>query len=87
MDHPELNVPRLYPLFCALAVALNCCVFCSGMLAAQSPFKGTPWPVPGTIEAENFDEGGEGISYHDTGFVPRLVEKQLAERFIRRLSS
>ncbi len=26
---------------------------------------GTPWPIPGTIQAENFDLGGEGIAYHD----------------------
>ncbi|HWV99098.1 MAG TPA: ELWxxDGT repeat protein [Candidatus Acidoferrum sp.] len=30
------------------------------------PFGGTPWPVPGLIEAENFDLGGEGVAYHDT---------------------
>lgn len=27
---------------------------------------GIPWPVPGSIEAENYDIGGEGIAYHDT---------------------
>ena len=32
----------------------------------QDPFGGTPWPVPGTIQAEDFDEGGEGEAYHDT---------------------
>jgi len=26
--------------------------------------KGAPAPVPGLIEAENFDDGGQGISYH-----------------------
>src|SRR5262245_43345184 len=31
-----------------------------------TPFGGTPWAVPGTIEAENFDDGGEGLAYHDT---------------------
>jgi len=31
----------------------------------QSPFKGTPSPLPGRIEAEDFDRGGEGIAYHD----------------------
>jgi hypothetical protein len=31
----------------------------------QSPFKGAPFPVPGLIEAENFDFGGEGVAYHD----------------------
>jgi len=31
----------------------------------QTPYGGTPWAIPGTIEAENFDNGGEGIAYHD----------------------
>jgi len=31
----------------------------------QSPYGGTPWPVPGKIEAENYDLGGEGTAYHD----------------------
>jgi subtilisin family serine protease len=31
-----------------------------------APFGGTPAPVPGLIEAEHFDEGGEGLAYHDT---------------------
>ncbi len=30
------------------------------------PFGGTARVVPGWIEFEHFDEGGEGISYHDT---------------------
>lgn len=29
------------------------------------PRTGTPWLVPGKIEAEAFDNGGEGIAYHD----------------------
>lgn len=32
---------------------------------ASTPFGGTPWAVPGPIEAENFDSGGEGVAYHD----------------------
>ncbi len=32
---------------------------------AQTPFHGTPSAIPGTIEAEDFDFGGEGIAYHD----------------------
>lgn len=32
----------------------------------QQPYGGTPWAVPGTIQAENYDTGGEGIAYHDT---------------------
>jgi fibronectin type 3 domain-containing protein len=35
--------------------------------SARSPFNqsGTPWPVPGQIEVENYDNGGEGVAYHD----------------------
>jgi O-glycosyl hydrolase/sarcosine oxidase gamma subunit len=33
--------------------------------AGPTPFSGTPVAVPGTIEAEQFDNGGEGIAYHD----------------------
>jgi probable HAF family extracellular repeat protein len=32
----------------------------------RTPFGGTPWPVPGTIQAEHFDEGGAGVAYRDT---------------------
>ncbi|QOV91783.1 carbohydrate-binding protein [Humisphaera borealis] len=33
----------------------------------QAPYGGTPAALPGRIEAENFDEGGEGLAYHDDG--------------------
>ncbi|MBN1894902.1 carbohydrate-binding protein, partial [bacterium] len=36
----------------------------SGILA-QTPFKGAPIALPGRIEAEDFDNGGEGVAYHD----------------------
>lgn len=29
------------------------------------PFKGMPRAIPGTIELEDFDDGGEGVAYHD----------------------
>jgi hypothetical protein len=32
----------------------------------QTPYYGTVRSIPGRIEAENFDEGGEGVAYHDT---------------------
>jgi mannan endo-1,4-beta-mannosidase len=32
-------------------------------------YLGQPSPIPGTIEAENFDDCGEGNSYHDTDAV------------------
>jgi chitodextrinase len=33
--------------------------------ATQSPFRGTPFSIPGAFEAEDFDVGGEGVAYHD----------------------
>ncbi len=37
----------------------------AGSGGGQGPFGGTPWAVPGTIEAENFDTGGQGVAYND----------------------
>src|SRR3989442_11848717 len=33
--------------------------------SAQTPFAGSPFAVNSTIQAEDFDRGGEGIAYHD----------------------
>jgi hypothetical protein len=30
-----------------------------------SPFGGTPAPIPGTVQAENFDVGAQGVAYFD----------------------
>jgi len=32
---------------------------------SSTPYGGTPWAIPGTIQAENYDDGGEGLAYHD----------------------
>lgn len=37
--------------------------------AVEAPFGAKPWPVPGTVEAENYDKGGEGIGFHDNDGV------------------
>lgn len=34
--------------------------------AASTPFSGAPSPIPGTVQVEAFDNGGEGTAYHDT---------------------
>lgn len=34
--------------------------------AQSKPFGGKPWPIPGLIQAENFDEGPEGVAFHET---------------------
>lgn len=31
----------------------------------QSPFHAAPITIPGTLEVEDYDKGGEGIAYHD----------------------
>ncbi|MBO6575935.1 MAG: cellulase family glycosylhydrolase [Rhodothermales bacterium] len=33
---------------------------------ARAPFFGTPHVIPGVIEAEDYDEGGQGLTYFDT---------------------
>jgi len=37
-------------------------ITCGG---SHAPYSGTPAAIPGTIQAENFDTGGEGNGYHD----------------------
>jgi hypothetical protein len=46
---------------------------------ATTPYGGTPAAIPGTIQAENFDEGGQGVAYSDatsgnTGGAYRLTD-------------
>jgi hypothetical protein len=36
-----------------------------GVGCPQAPYRMTPAAVPGTVEAEDYDLGGEGIAYHD----------------------
>jgi hypothetical protein len=35
----------------------------------QTAYGGSPWPIPGTVQAEDYDVGGEGVAYHDTDDV------------------
>ncbi|BBB01522.1 putative beta-glucosidase [Actinacidiphila reveromycinica] len=39
-------------------------VFTSAQAAGSGAFGGTPAAVPGTVEAANYDTGGEGVAYH-----------------------
>ena len=39
--------------------------------AGQSPFSGTPVVLPNTFQAEDFDNGGEGVAYHDVDVTNR----------------
>ncbi len=33
--------------------------------ASSTPYRSTPLPLPGTVQLEDFDNGGEGNAYHD----------------------
>lgn len=37
-----------------------------GLALSPAPFGGTARPLPGIVQAEDFDDGGEGVAYHDT---------------------
>ncbi|MCF6352137.1 MAG: Ig-like domain-containing protein [Cyclobacteriaceae bacterium] len=60
-------------VFTFILKRFNVAVFIIGLLfiqqpklyAQQNPFGGTAWVVPGTINAEDYDVGGEGIAYSD----------------------
>jgi endoglucanase len=47
--------------------------------ATESPYGGTAWPIPGTIQAENFDLGGEGIAYHDSDATNNGAQYRLSD--------
>ena len=34
--------------------------------STSGPYSGTPAALPGQVNAETFDNGGEGVAYHDT---------------------
>ncbi|HEY8401689.1 MAG TPA: Ig-like domain-containing protein [Cytophagaceae bacterium] len=41
--------------------------YCSSGEVTQSPYdRDTPWNIPGKIEAEDYDTGGQDISYYDS---------------------
>jgi hypothetical protein len=51
-------MPRIPAVLLALLAA--------GCAASPArPYQGVVRVIPGTIEAEDFDEGGEGVAYHD----------------------
>jgi len=45
----------------------------------ELPYGGTPWPIPGTIQAENYDDGGQGLAYSDSDPTNDGGQYRLAE--------
>jgi fibronectin type 3 domain-containing protein len=53
--------------FRSMCLAASLALLATGTIShASTPYSGTPIAIPGTIEAENYDLGGEGDAYHDT---------------------
>lgn len=48
-----------------IATVLSLSIPFCGWCMDRSPYNGTPASIPGTIEIEEFDKGGEGVAYHD----------------------
>ena len=54
----------------SFVISIGLCLFAVFPVAAQysgTPYSGSPAPIPGTVLGENFDNGGEGVGYHDSG--------------------
>jgi probable HAF family extracellular repeat protein len=45
---------------------LNYVALTAASAPQSTPFTGSPIAIPGIVQAENFDNGGEGVAYHDT---------------------
>jgi arabinoxylan arabinofuranohydrolase len=50
----------------SLIVIVLSLLFSKALLATETPYTGGPYAIPGVIQAENYDFGLEGESYHDT---------------------
>jgi LmbE family N-acetylglucosaminyl deacetylase/PKD repeat protein len=50
----------------AAATAFSECAITVNLPSGEQPYGGAPWPVPGRIEAENYDLGGQNVAYYDT---------------------
>ncbi len=66
----QAQLNQVYNHFTALQIAsavalMNTMEGGSTPPPVQGPYSGTPAVIPGTIEAENYDTGGQGTAYHD----------------------
>ncbi|MBA3469749.1 MAG: hypothetical protein H0T53_08900 [Herpetosiphonaceae bacterium] len=55
---------------CVLTVGLSNGIDANFSNPAGAPLGGVAWPVPGRVEFERYNTGGEGVSWHDNGNVP-----------------
>ena len=68
----SFHVPRMRPLVIAMAVLAALMLMSAGGIrnvaraASDAPYGGTPAAVPGTVQAANYDTGGQGVAYNVT---------------------
>lgn len=48
-----------------LLTSVDLIITVTDVFAGHTPFSGSPISVPGRVEAEDYDEGGEGVAFHE----------------------
>ena len=62
----SLHTKLLFRACRSICLSVSLALLASANIShASTPYGGTPWAIPGTIEAEDYDVGGEGDAYHD----------------------
>lgn len=65
-----MKIPAIAPWVCSsLMILTHNSYGLEKAQATQTPYYGTPHAIPGNIELEDYDLGGEGISYHDSDVI------------------
>ncbi|MFT5755440.1 MAG: endo-1,3-1,4-beta-glycanase ExoK [Alteromonadaceae bacterium] len=64
-NNPKLNVKQTYQKQLKSLLTFALLAFSSEQALANSPFTGSPLSIPGTIEAEKYDFGGQNVAYFD----------------------
>lgn len=76
----QLNQVFAYFTSLQIANAVSLMNTVDGATPTQSPYSGTPAPIPGKIEAENFDNGGQGVAYNDNDAANNGGQYRTSER-------
>ncbi|WP_066630472.1 carbohydrate-binding protein [Labilibacter marinus] len=61
------------------SVVLHVEKYDTDVVTSQSPYPSVAHAIPGTIECENFDNGGEGVAYHDLTAANQGAKGRTAE--------
>ena len=79
----DMRHRKAAPLSTRALLALAVLLFSPSWSAAQSPYHGSAAPIPGGVQAEDFDHGGQGVGYYDhsggnTGGAYRSTDVDIA---------